>query len=315
MQIAILGLGKMGRLLVDKLMNDGHQVVVWNRSHEVLDRLKVEKADFVLNRKLVIVRNVDELQGALLKPRVIWSMLPAGAPTNEMLEKLGALVDQGDILIDGGNSHFKDSQKQYDEFTSRGIKFLSIGVSGGVHGFENGFCLMASGPQDSYEYIRQILDSLSKPNGGHSYFGTGAAGHYVKMVHNGIEYGFMQAIAEGYGVLAKSPYHLNLGSVSNIYLQGSIISSFLIWTAREALAKDPTLSGVSGVIGANGEGKWTLEQAHESHVPAPVIEASVAFREKSAYDKAIQETFVAKLVQALRHEFGGHEEIKQDEKK
>jgi 6-phosphogluconate dehydrogenase len=298
----------MGKLIVDKLMNEGHQVIVWNRSQEKLDQLRVEKADYIVKGKFSIVRNIEEFRQTLLKPRIIWSMLPAGEATNTMLGQLIDVVESGDILIDGGNSHYKDTQVWFDKCAAKKLTFVGIGVSGGIYGLENGLSLMVGGTQGAYDYLVPILDSLAKPKGAHAYVGTGGAGHFVKMVHNGIEYGMMQAIAEGYGILAKSDYHFNLINVSDIYLQGSIISSFLVWTTREALKKDPSLSKYSGYIGSTGEGKWTLEQAKETHVPAPVLEQALLFRDRSTYDKAVQETFVAKLVQALRHEFGGHGE-------
>ena len=308
MQIAILGMGKMGRNLAEKLMIDGHNVVVWNRSHEILEGMRVEKASYIVSGKLQIARQLDELRDSLSKPRIVWSMLPAGDPTEEALALLmQGVVDQGDIVIDGGNSFFEETQRRYEAFESKGIKFLGIGVSGGIYGFKNGYPLMVGGNKSAYDYITDILDSLAKPNGGHNFFGAGGAGHFVKMVHNGIEYGMMQSIAEGFGVLARSAYHINLVDVGNNWQRGSIVASFLVYEAVSALIKDPHLDQFDGYIDAKGEGEWTVTTAEKLNVPTPVIKESLEFRKKSQYDSAVQETFVAKMVAALRYEFGGHE--------
>src|SRR5882672_9154144 len=211
MQIAILGMGKMGRNIAEKLLTEGHEVIVWNRSRETLEEIRVEKASYIIKEKLRIVHQLDELHEVLQKPRVVWLMLPSGDATEAMLTQLrGSIVDSGDIVIDGGNAFYEDTQKRYELFASAGIKFLGIGVSGGIHGLENGYPLMVGGNKSAYEYITPLLDSLAKPNGGHAFFGEGGAGHFVKMVHNGIEYGMMQSIAEGFAVLARSDYKLNL---------------------------------------------------------------------------------------------------------
>jgi 6-phosphogluconate dehydrogenase len=308
MQIAILGMGKMGRNIAEKLMVEGHEVVIWNRSREILDKLRVEKASYIVGQKLQIVHMLEELRNVLAKPRVVWLMLPAGEVTEDVLEQLqNGVVDSGDIVIDGGNAFYEDTQKRFKAFEARKIKYLGIGVSGGLHGLENGYPMMVGGTQTAYDYLTVILDSLAKPNGGHAYFGEGGAGHFVKMVHNGIEYGMMQSIAEGFGVLAKSDYHLNLVDVGNTWQRGSIIASFLVYEAISALIKDPSLSQFDGYIDAKGEGEWTIQTAKKLNVPVPAIEQSFEFRKKSQYDKAVQDTFVAKMVAALRHEFGGHE--------
>ena len=301
-------MGKMGRNLAEKLMLAGHEVTVWNRSREVLEKMRLEKASFILSQKLRIVHLLDELHSGLEKPRIVWLMLPAGEVTDEVLTQLQeSVVDQGDIVIDGGNAFHEDTQKRWETFEKKGIKYLGIGVSGGIHGLENGYPLMAGGDKSAYEYITPLLDSLAKPNGGHTYFGEGGAGHFVKMVHNGIEYGMMQSIAEGFGVLAKSNYHLNLVDVGNNWQRGSIIASFLVYMGVSALIKDPHLDSFDGYIDAKGEGEWTVKTAEELHVPVPVIKEALEFRKKSQYDKGVQDTFVAKMVAALRHEFGGHE--------
>jgi 6-phosphogluconate dehydrogenase len=306
MQVGLLGFGKMGRIIADKLIADGHTVALWNRTNETLDSYRVEKAEYIVQQKLQITRSITELSNVLMKPRVIWTMLPAGEPTNTALQQLNEIVETGDLIIDGGNSHFTDTERWAGEFEKKGIKFLGLGCSGGVHAIENGFCIMAGGNKEGYEYVQPMLDSLIKPYGAYNYFGTGGAGHFVKMVHNGIEYGLMQSLAEGFGVLAKSQYGYNLNDVVSTWQGGSIIESFLLDMAGNALTKDPSLSQVDGYISATGEGKWTIDQAKAENVPVPVIEQSLAFRNKSQFDKVTQDTFAAKLVSAMRREFGGH---------
>lgn len=298
----------MGGNLAKKLMAGGHHVVVWNRSKEPLEQFRGENPEAVVKGQLQITHALDELSGALQKPRVIWSMLPSGEPTEKIMAELKeGVAEKGDIIIDGGNSNYKDTERRYKDMEAFGFQYLGIGVSGGIHGLDNGYPMMVGGNKQAYDYIVPILDTLAKPNGGHTYFGEGGAGHFVKMVHNGVEYGMMQAIAEGFGVLMKSPYRFNLVSVGNNWQRGSIVSSFLVWCAVSALIKDPSLAQFDGFIDAKGEGEWTVDAAKELDVPVPVIEKSLDFRKLSQYDKAVQETFVAKMVAALRHEFGGHE--------
>jgi 6-phosphogluconate dehydrogenase len=312
MQLAVLGLGKMGRSIAEKLMTEGHQVVVWNRSQDVLEQLRVEKAEFIINQKLTLAHSVVELRTALLKPRVIWTMLPAGEATESVLTEVMQFVEGGDIIIDGGNANYKDTERRAEQFKAKGVKYLGIGVSGGVHGSENGFSMMVGGDQDAYGYVTPILDSLAKPGGIHTYFGPGGAGHFVKMIHNGIEYGMMQAIAEGFGIMTKTKYNLDILAVANTYQSGSIVSSFLLDMVTDAVTKDATLSQTVGNIGISGEADWTVDQAKEENMPVDVIEKALDFRKRSQYDKGVQETYTAKLVQAMRHEFGGHSENKQE---
>jgi 6-phosphogluconate dehydrogenase len=314
MQVGVLGLGKMGRLLAEKLMRDNHQVTVWNRSKGILEEMRMTKSEFIINKKLTIAHSLENLQESLLQPRVFWLMLPAGEVTEEIFQSIMETLSPGDIIIDGGNANFKDSDRRAALAIQKGAKFLGIGVSGGVHMFENGASLMVGGDKDAYEYIRPLLDTLSHPNGAHTYFGPGGAGHFVKMVHNGVEYGIMQAIAEGFGVLAKSEYKYNLFDVGHLWQRGSIVRSFLLDMALNALAKDPSLSETDGKIDATGEAEWTVAAAKDSHVPVPVIEKALEFRARSQYDQGIQDTVVAKLVGAIRKEFGGHAAIHVEEK-
>lgn len=305
MQIGLLGLGKMGRGIMEKLLREGHEVVAWNRSKEIVEQIKIEKSDYVVSGKLKLSFSIEGMRESLANPRVFWLMLPAGEATDTILSEIASMTEPGDIIVDGGNSNYKDTDRRYKELTPKGIKYLGIGVSGGIHGLDDGFCIMAGGNKDGYDYIQPALESLSKPGAGYNYFGEGGAGHFVKMVHNGIEYGMMQALAEGFGVLARSEYNLNLLDVGIIYQQGSIVRSFLTDMAVNAL-QDPEFTKIEGVIASTGEGKWTVEAGKEFKVPVNVIEESLKFRDKSQYDKAVQNTFAAKMVAALRNQFGGH---------
>lgn len=290
MEMGFIGLGKMGSRMVNKLLKEGHGLVVWNRS----------------DHELKNIESVGKLVKSLEAPRIIWSMVPAGSPTENIIAEIGKFVEIGDIVIDGGNSNYKDTQRRFEKFKKRGIRFLGIGVSGGVIAAKEGYPMMAGGDKSAYEHIIPILDSLSKPNGGHEYFGPGGAGHFVKMVHNGIEYGIMQSLGEGFGVLEKSPYNLDLLKVAKLYQKGTLVSGFMLDRAVEALSNDPKLSQIVGVIAESGEAKWTVEQAREEKVDVEIIERSLEFRRRSQTDSKVANSFSAKLVAALRNAFGGH---------
>jgi len=293
--------------MVVKLLKENHQVIVWNRTKNKVTSLQSQISGFEFKDNLEVADTIEELSKRLKPPRVIWSMLPAGEPTEEILKEIGRYVKKNDIVIDGGNSNFKDTQRRYENFKKKGIHFLGIGVSGGLVAFENGYPMMAGGSKEGYEKIIPILDSLAHPNGGHEYFGEGGAGHFVKMVHNGIEYGIMQSIGEGFGVLEKSPYKLDLLKVAKLWQKGTIVSGFLMERTIDSLEKDPTLSQIEGYIEDSGEGRWTVETAKEEKVPIEIIEKSLDFRVKSRKEKKISNSFAARMVAALRHAFGGHE--------
>ncbi|OGD89771.1 6-phosphogluconate dehydrogenase (decarboxylating) [Candidatus Curtissbacteria bacterium RIFCSPHIGHO2_02_FULL_42_15] len=303
MRLGFIGLGKMGSNMVTKLLNEGHEVVVWNRSKEKVDSLISHKKS---EWKISAAATVKALVESLGSPRVIWSMLPAGEATQEILDEIEKYVAGGDIVIDGGNAHFPDTQKRWEHFSQKGIKFLGIGVSGGVIAAVEGYPLMVGGDRSAYDAIKPILDSLAKPKGGHEYFGQGGAGHFVKMVHNGIEYGVMQSIGEGFGVLEKSPYNLDLLKVARLYQKNTLNAGFMMQRTIEALEKDPDLSKIEGYIDASGEGEWTIEEAKKQNLPIDIIEESFKFRQKSQKDKNISSTFAARIVAALRNAFGGH---------
>ena len=281
----------MGARMVSKLLKEGHVVVAWNRSpHESKT-----------------VGTIKELVEGLSSPRIIWLMLPAGDATEEILKEISKFVEAGDIIIDGGNANFKDTQRRFEKFESEGIKFLGIGVSGGIIAATQGYPLMVGGDKSAYETIIPILDSLGKPHGGHEYFGLGGTGHFVKMIHNGIEYGIMQSLAEGFEVLEKAPYDFDLLKVAKLWQKGTLVSGFMLDRAVDALGSDPKLSNIVGVVGsATGESIWTIEQAKEEGVRVEIIERSLEYRNRSQTDKNIQKSFTARMLAALRNAFGGH---------
>ena len=311
MQVGFIGLGRMGNRMVTKLVNEGHEVVVWNRTRSKAEELKAELDSSPSAQNdtgsLAIADSIEDLVSSLEKPRIVWSMLPAGKATQETLDEIEKYVEAGDIVIDGGNAHYTDTQKRFDHFRKKGILFLGIGVSGGIIAARDGYPLMAGGDKGAYDHIKPILDSLAKPSGGHKYFGEGGAGHFVKMVHNGIEYGIMQSIGEGYGVLEKSPYNLDLVNVAKLYQKSTLVSGFMMARTIEALESDPKLEKLDGYIEASGEGDWTVEEAKEKNLPIEVIETALNFRTKSRSDKKISSSFAARMVAALRAVFGGHE--------
>lgn len=293
--------------MVASLIRDGHDVVVWNRSEEAIVNLQLSIVNSQIeNRQLTVAKDIKELVKSLPAPRVIWSMLPAGDTTEQLLKEVAKYVEKNDIIIDGSNAHFSDTQRRFEDFRSKGIRFLGIGVSGGIIAEKNGYPLMVGGDESAFENIKSILESLAKPHGGYDYFGQGGAGHYVKMVHNAIEYGMMQAFGEGFGLLEKSSYNFDLEKIGKVWQKGSIVSSFLLDRAVDALAKEPHLSDIAGFIDASGEAEWSIAEAQKEHVPANVISESLEFRKKSQIDPAVSQSFAAKMVAALRREFGGH---------
>ena len=306
----------MGTRMVFKLLEGGHEVVVWNRSTEPIKDLEFRIQDSESEKYFKTANTIKDLISQLDKPRIIWSMLPAGGVTESALKEIANYVEKGDIVVDGGNAFYKDTQRRSEELSAKGIAFLGIGVSGGIKAVDKGYPLMVGGDKSAFEEIKPILETLIKPDGpastsaslggGYEYFGTGGAGHFVKMVHNGIEYGMMQAIGEGYGVLEKAPYEIDLVKVSQLWQKNTIVTSYLNECAKDALEKDPTLSGLDGVIDATGEAEWTVNQAREEGVYAENIDQSLDFRRRSKTDKNVSSSFAARMVAALRREFGGH---------
>ena len=306
MKVGLIGLGKMGSRMVGKLIDEGHEVSVWNRSKDAVEEFKIQNSKFKIeNQKLKVAETIKELVRSLEKPRIIWVMVPHIA-VEEVLTEVRKFVSPGDIVIDGGNSFYKDTDRRFEEFEKAGIKYLGIGVSGGIIASEKGYPMMVGGNVSAYQYITTILDALAKPNGGHEYFGTGGAGHFVKMVHNGIEYGMMQSIGEGFEILEKSRYKFDLAKIARIWQKGTIVSGFLIDLAEEALRKDYSLSSFAGPISRSGECDWAIETAKEEGLDPEVIDESLEFRKKSEIDPKIQNSFTAKMINALRRSFGGH---------
>jgi 6-phosphogluconate dehydrogenase len=304
MQIGILGVGQSGALLMEKLAKEGHEAVVWNKAKEVFDRLKVEKADYFVKGKIKISFSIEGMRESLMKPRVFWMMQSTKEETDAVLAEIANFAELGDIVVDGGDSHHKDTLKRSEELGAKGIKYVGIGIVGGVYGIEQGFCLMAGGSQEGYEYLRPVLDSLAAPGGGHNYFGTGGAGHYVKMVHNAVGNAMAQAVAEGFGLLEKSPYSLNLLDAGYLWERGGVVRSFLLDAALNVFTQDQTFMSNDGVIPVSGDGKRVVEQSKEAHVPVDVIGKSVDFAARSTVDKVVKDSFAAKLLSALGKQLG-----------
>lgn len=311
MKLIFLGLGKMGTRMVEKLLRDGHEVVAWNRTLEIAEEFRLVVSQNGLSG-LEIQSEVKDAVLRLQTQKIVWCMLPAGEASEKILQEVSNYLEKGDILIDGANAKFEDTERRFNEFSKKGIKFLGIGVSGGVIAEKNGYPLMVGGDKSAYDTIIPLLDSLGKPQGGHAYFGPGGAGHFVKMVHNGIEYGMMQAIGEGFGVLEKAPYDYDLLEVAKLWQKGTIVDSFLIDRAKDALEKNDKLSDIVGEIDATGEAQWTVEQGQKEDVFVENIEQSLDFRRRSKTDQKVRDSFAARMVAALRREFGGHAIKKKD---
>lgn len=293
MELAIVGLGRMGSNMARRLLRGGHRVVVHNRSPEPIQLLEREGA--------VGAYSAEDTVRALSSPRVVWLMLPAGEVTEHMLQHFANLLDPGDILVDGGNAYWKDSVRRSQFLQDRGIRFLDVGTSGGIWGLEFGYCLMVGGDESAFRYLEPVLATLA-PENGYRYLGPAGAGHFAKMVHNGIEYGLMQAYAEGFEILEHSPYRYDLAELAALWNRGSVIRSWLLELAERAFRHDPQLSTIRGYVEDSGEGRWTVLTAIEEDVPAPVITLSLQLRFRSRQE----DSFAAKVVAALRREFGGH---------
>ncbi len=295
MDIAMVGLGRMGMNMARRLMQGNHRVVAYNKTHDKTEELEKEGA--------VAASSLSEAVGKLISPRVVWLMIPAGKPVHDTVAELSGLLSEGDIVVDGGNSPYSDDPGHFESLKEKGIHFLDVGVSGGIWGLEEGYCLMAGGERSVYEYIEPVLKTLAT-GGGYLYCGPSGAGHFVKMVHNGIEYGMMQAYGEGFEILEKSPYggSLHFGDVARLWNHGSVIRSWLLELLEGAFDEDPHLSAVRGYVEDTGEGRWTVQQAIDSGVPAPVMALSLFQRFRSRMD----ETFSDKVLAALRGKFGGH---------
>lgn len=297
MKIAISGLGRMGGQIAKKLQENGHDVVAHNRSPEKVDEAKAYGATPAYADQDVI----DAFSG---EPVVLWIMLPASV-IDEKVDEWLTILPKNSIIIDGGNSDYRGDAARAERAATAGVKFLDIGTSGGVWGLQNGFSMMVGGDKDAYDSVSPALDTLAEPRGGHQYFGTHGTGHFVKMVHNAIEYGMMQSLAEGYRVLKEGPYkELDLAAAGDIWQQSSVVTSWLNDLTRQALHENPQLEGISGVVAESGEARWTLETANELGIPMPAIQASFDVRLASQQGEV---DFSTKLLAAMRAKFGGHD--------
>ena len=322
MQIGIVGLGRMGGGIARRLMRDGHQCVVYDVSAEAVAALAKDGAQGAAN--------IADMSAKLSAPRVVWIMLPAGEITDRAVTEAGQTLGAGDIVIDGGNTFYKDDVRRAKALAARGVRYIDIGTSGGIFGLKRGFCMMVGGEIEAVAHIDPILRSLAPGQGsvarteraasadpraeqGYIHAGPAGAGHFVKMVHNGIEYGLMQAYAEGFDILARKNcdllpeeerYDLNLADIAEVWRRGSVVSSWLLDLSAQALANDGNLDGFSGNVSDSGEGRWTLDAAMEEATPAPVLAAALFTR----YRSRVEHTFGERLLSAMRHGFGGHVE-------
>jgi len=295
MQLAMIGLGRMGMNMAKRLLAGGHRVVVYNRTPDKTRALAEEGA--------IAAASLSDAVAKLPQPRVVWLMLPAGPVVDEHLEQLAGLLAPGDIVVEGGNTYYKDDIRRATRLAEKSIRYVDAGVSGGIWGLANGYCLMAGGDKETCAELEPIFTTLAPPEG-YLYCGPTGAGHFVKMVHNGIEYGMMQAYGEGFAILEASPYAegLDYAKVSHLWNQGSVVRSWLLELLENAFAKDEKLAEIRGYVEDSGEGRWTVQQAVESGVAAPVIALSLFKRFQSRDDNAFEDRVLA----ALRREFGGH---------
>ena len=303
MQIAMIGLGRMGMNMARRLLKGGHEVVAYNRTPNKTEQMVKEGA--------IGAFSLNEVVEKLSPPRIAWIMLPAGSTVDDHIGQLKDLLLSGDIVIDGGNTYYKDDIRRADLLAEKGIQFMDVGVSGGIWGLEAGYCLMVGGAKETYQYLGPIFKTLA-PEEGYLYCGAIGSGHFVKMVHNGIEYGMMQAYGEGFNILDSSPYaeSLNYAEIAHLWNQGSVVRSWLLELAEAAFSKNARLSDISGYVEDSGEGRWTVQQAIENGVSAPVIALSLMGRFRSQE----QDSFSDKVVAVLRREFGGHAVVGSDKK-
>lgn len=293
MKIGMVGLGKMGANMTRRLLRHHHEVVVYDVNQKAVEGMAAEGA--------IGAASLGHLVNRLEGPRAIWIMVPAGDVTDMTVRELGELLEPGDTLIDGGNSRYTDSMARAQALTTKDVSFVDVGTSGGVWGLEEGYCLMLGGEKGAIERLEPIFAALA-PENGFAHVGPTGAGHFTKMVHNGVEYGLMQAYGEGFELLQSSSFDLDLGQIAEVWRHGSVVRSWLLDLAARALKEDPELQRVEGWVEDSGEGRWTLETAIDNAVPIPVIAQALFARFSSRQD----ESFSAKMLAALRHQFGGH---------
>jgi 6-phosphogluconate dehydrogenase len=293
MNLGFVGLGKMGLNMVTRLTRGDHHVVAYDRSADAVAQ--------AANAGATGVSSLDALVGGLSGTRIVWLMVPSGAPTETTVSALADRLSSGDIIVDGGNTNFHDDVSRAERLATKGIAYVDAGTSGGIWGLEEGYCLMVGGDPDVCRKLEPIFLTLAPP-GGYLRVGGHGAGHYVKMIHNGIEYGLMQAYAEGFDLLHASPYQIDAARVADLWMHGSVVRSWLLQLAARALAEDNTLAGLKAYVEDSGEGRWTVQEAIERGVPLPVITAALYTRFRSREDNPFGE----RLLAALRHQFGGH---------
>jgi len=303
MQIAIVGLGRMGANMARRLARGGHQVIAYNRSRKVTEELAKEEP-------VNPIFSLEEVVRALETPRCVWLMVPAGDPTEQMIVDFSNLLAPGDILIDGGNSNFNDSMRRAEYLNQKQIHFLDVGVSGGIWGLKEGYSLMIGGEAETAAHLTPIFETLAPaPDRGWGRVGPHGSGHYVKMVHNGIEYGMMEALAEGFEIMhSRKDFSMDLYQISKIWQHGSVVRSWLLDLTSAALAEDQDLKELQGWVADSGEGRWTVFEAINQDVPAPVITLSLFRR----FESRQEERYGAKLLAAMRNQFGGHAVKKTD---
>ena len=294
MRLAMIGLGRMGGNMTERLVRGGHEVVAFDRTRDVVDKYVLTGATGAYT--------IADIPQKLKSPRIVWIMVPAGKPVDETIAQLLPGMSKGDVIIDGGNSNFHDSMRRAADLQGKGIHFIDCGTSGGVWGLANGYCLMIGASPEAFKLCEPIFKTLAPPDG-YAHMGPPGSGHYVKMVHNGIEYGMLQAYAEGYEILhASKDFKFDLHKIAAVWNHGSVVRSWLNELAEMAFAKDIDLKDLRGYVEDSGEGRWTVQEAIDLDVPAPVITLSLIMRLRSRQ----QDSFSAKSIAALRNEFGGH---------
>jgi 6-phosphogluconate dehydrogenase len=293
MQLGLIGLGRMGSGMTLRLLQGGHQVMVYDRVPEAGAALASKGA--------TVTGSLEDLGQKLKAPRIIWLMIPAGPPVDDAIQHLSGTLSPGDVIIDGGNSNYKDSIRRAEGLRSAQIEFLDAGVSGGIWGLKVGFNLMVGGNKAVFTQVEPIFQTLA-PADGYAYVGPSGAGHYAKMVHNGIEYSMLQSYAEGFEILKAAPFGFDLEQLATLWNHGSVIRSWLLELAQAAFERDPQLSRIRGYVEDSGEGRWTLQDAIDHAVPAPALAMSLFMRFRSRQD----DSFSDKVIAALRNEFGGH---------
>jgi 6-phosphogluconate dehydrogenase len=293
MELGFIGLGKMGMNMVTRLRRDNHRVVVFDRSADL-----VQQAE---GQGCVASSSLAEMIGKLAAPRTVWIMVPSGAPTEETVQTVAALLQPGDTVVDGGNTRFHDDVRRAADLEKKQLHYVDAGTSGGIWGLKVGYCLMIGGEEAPVKRLTPLFTTLA-PENGWAHVGGHGAGHYVKMVHNGIEYSMMQGYAEGFELMSKSEYNLDLGRVADLWMHGSVVRSWLLELAVDALKDDPKLDKLKGFVQDSGEGRWMIADAIEKDVPVPTLTTALFTRFRSRQDQS----FAEKMLAALRNAFGGH---------